>query len=899
MAARCRGLPSDGGGRTNDLTLRIDSAAVGVPARRPAVRRPDGRRSRSRGRRPTEQNLARYPVVGGHRQRSRRRASSSCRFDLKRPSAMLPEDLTVPLGCRPGRRWDRPVPTIVQDRTHQTVDARSDSTGTTLASRRSTASSSGRSTRFEPAGRACCVANWTCVYDVPADAVEFIRNDDVRGDIVPALVPVHARVQLAHDGVLKSPLVRKALNMAMDRDGIVKKVLHGAGEASSGPIYPKYWAYDSTQCAVSSTILRRRRRCWTPPVIRFPRRPTRTARGAVPFHLSGPAEFRGLGTRRARNPDGICSTSASTCSSRSVPFTEFNELARQRASSMRCSCDMISGPTPARPYIWWRSATTLQGCLQRVRLRKRRGGTAVRESCSARRTKRRSGRPRQSCSGSFTRTRPRYSSRGTRARARSAGASQLPDDRPRSAVDAVAVDARIDPSGSWPGEEDLDTLRADDGGRRGRAAARLRSRVDLCRCATARSRRSSTATRTSPGVSASRSSCTSQQHPHPERRRRRPAADRPRAVAAGPHPQELRPATFREFKELTLLDDERASRRHPADSSSPTTELPGPDSLTIDRRPDLALHHRRRPAADGRRRDPADRKALSGGWLVGRLRLEELWRTVDGIRVGETGYALVVTNDGQLLAHGDPESKSLVARARQPERPPGRGQAMRRPTAPGESVVSERVPGRRRRACSASAPGCRRSAGRSSSNSRRARRSPSPTSLQQQLVICDRASRCSRCCSSARSGAGASSSRSSGSPAARARWPRGDSTRASPSLERRARAARHRLQQHGRQARRAAGGRAQERAAGDVRPHRHRPGARPLAPDSEHRQRLQADAEDVGRPGVPRELQADHRARAGADQARARRPAQRRQADAARALPASTSTRRWPTWSSR
>jgi signal transduction histidine kinase len=51
-----------------------------------------------------------------------------------------------------------------------------------------------------------------------------------------------------------------------------------------------------------------------------------------------------------------------------------------------------------------------------------------------------------------------------------------------------------------------------------------------------------------------------------------------------------------------------------------------------------------------------------GGWLVGRLNLEELWRTVDRIKVGETGYALVVTDEGQLLAHGDPAMKSRVAR---------------------------------------------------------------------------------------------------------------------------------------------------------------------------------------------------------------------------------------------
>ena len=50
------------------------------------------------------------------------------------------------------------------------------------------------------------------------------------------------------------------------------------------------------------------------------------------------------------------------------------------------------------------------------------------------------------------------------------------------------------------------------------------------------------------------------------------------------------------------------------------------------------------------------------GWLVAQVNLEELWRMVDGIRVGTQGYAMVITTDGVLLAHGDPESKRLVAR---------------------------------------------------------------------------------------------------------------------------------------------------------------------------------------------------------------------------------------------
>ena len=97
--------------------------------------------------------------------------------------------------------------------------------------------------------------------------------------------------------------------------------------------------------------------------------------------------------------------------------------------------------------------------------------------------------------------------------------------------------------------------------------------------------------------------------------------------------------------------------------------------------------------------------------------------------------------------------------------------------------------------------------------------------------------------------------------------------------------ARRLVQLDGRSPRRAAGGRPEAGAAGDVRADRGRAGARPVAPDSEHRQQLQADREDVRRSRVSRDVQADGRARDGDDQARARRPAQHRAADSARAVP--------------
>jgi signal transduction histidine kinase len=49
------------------------------------------------------------------------------------------------------------------------------------------------------------------------------------------------------------------------------------------------------------------------------------------------------------------------------------------------------------------------------------------------------------------------------------------------------------------------------------------------------------------------------------------------------------------------------------------------------------------------------------GWLVGEFSLEEMWRMVDRIRIGDHGFALVVAPGGELIAHGNPDKKALVA----------------------------------------------------------------------------------------------------------------------------------------------------------------------------------------------------------------------------------------------
>ena len=117
---------------------------------------------------------------------------------------------------------------------------------------------------------------------------------------------------------------------------------------------------------------------------------------------------------------------------------------------------------------------------------------------------------------------------------------------------------------------------------------------------------------------------------------------------------------FPEYRELTLLDE----NGRPTVSSSlgpPTVNVPGSEGVSIEGAlmSRFSVDNDLLPTAVVAVRLNDIR---GGGWLVGRLSLEEMWRMVDRIRVGAQGYALVVTNDGLLLAHGDPQQKSRVAR---------------------------------------------------------------------------------------------------------------------------------------------------------------------------------------------------------------------------------------------
>lgn len=82
------------------------------------------------------------------------------------------------------------------------------------------------------------------LYELGHDTVDFVRAESsVR--VFSALKPyVNLLVFNGRHPILKNPLVRRALNLGIDRKSIVEQALHGQGLPAGGPVWPEHWAND-------------------------------------------------------------------------------------------------------------------------------------------------------------------------------------------------------------------------------------------------------------------------------------------------------------------------------------------------------------------------------------------------------------------------------------------------------------------------------------------------------------------------------------------------------------------------------------------------------------------------------------------------------------------------------
>jgi peptide/nickel transport system substrate-binding protein len=171
------------------------------------------------------------------------------RFALRRHAAWLPEDLSAPLAVR----IDPSNPKSLKYGTgpYQVI-SRDDAS---LVLKRFTSYNGGVpgidrvTVRSAPTLRTAWASllrgEVDMVTDLPPDSVELVRNENIR-------IITFARnyfYLIAFNGrspKFADPRIRRALNIAIDRDSIVRKILKGSGFPASGPLWPKHWAYDAS-----------------------------------------------------------------------------------------------------------------------------------------------------------------------------------------------------------------------------------------------------------------------------------------------------------------------------------------------------------------------------------------------------------------------------------------------------------------------------------------------------------------------------------------------------------------------------------------------------------------------------------------------------------------------------
>jgi signal transduction histidine kinase len=117
---------------------------------------------------------------------------------------------------------------------------------------------------------------------------------------------------------------------------------------------------------------------------------------------------------------------------------------------------------------------------------------------------------------------------------------------------------------------------------------------------------------------------------------------------------------FPEFREVAVFD--RAATPV-ATSALGATRLMVP--ILAERRPDrpyiapLKVDEDSLPTTTIAVRIP--RSGEEPGWIVGEIALEELWKMIGRIRVGSKGFALIIGEDGRLIAHGNPDERRQIA----------------------------------------------------------------------------------------------------------------------------------------------------------------------------------------------------------------------------------------------
>lgn len=180
------------------------------------------------------------------------------------------------------------------------------------------------------------------LWEVGSDAIASMQNSSTVSVFTFTRRYQHVIVFNTQAATLRASKIRRALSMAINRASVVQEALNGRGVASSGPIWPHYWALP-------------------PDLTKFEYNPTRAAGllGELPgsgtrFHFTCLVSPDSVDERIALE---IKRQLASIGVDMAVEEASRDEIVR-RAESQQYEAvitEVVSGPTLFRPYLIWHS----------------------------------------------------------------------------------------------------------------------------------------------------------------------------------------------------------------------------------------------------------------------------------------------------------------------------------------------------------------------------------------------------------------------------------------------------------------------------------------------------------------------------------------------------------------
>lgn len=83
------------------------------------------------------------------------------------------------------------------------------------------------------------------LYEVSRESLDFVRSESTVNVATFPRAYVYVLGFNSAIPALRSPAVRRAINIAIDRGALVETALSGEGEPASGHLWPRHWAYDA------------------------------------------------------------------------------------------------------------------------------------------------------------------------------------------------------------------------------------------------------------------------------------------------------------------------------------------------------------------------------------------------------------------------------------------------------------------------------------------------------------------------------------------------------------------------------------------------------------------------------------------------------------------------------